>query len=328
MKRYAIHKTASAPASRTIGSIALAIAVTAFLAKRAGLVDADVFALSLAGAGVFALIALLLALVAFHRIWTLGGPGIPAALTGSLFAIIALFPPALVAGMLIASPGANDITTDKFDPPAVKPQTVATEQPFLSWTTSLLEEKVWPVVSQYTVSGILSRLEPGQRAADIVPRRYRIAPGRLHVAGAKALENLNWTVVDELPPDLLDAATRLQAEGSTPVLGLKFDVALRIRPDRVGALLDVRSRSRTPLRDMSTNAGQIRTVFAEIDRVLLETYGDIGRLSVEESDLEETLEPELIEAPQDLVPLPGFKPYFEEEPTPDTDGPDISDLAG
>lgn len=311
-----------------MGSIALAIAVTAFLAKRAGLVEADVFALSLASAGAFALIALLLALIAFHRIWSLGGPGIPAALTGTFFALIALFPPALVAGMLIASPGANDITTDKFDPPEVKPQTVATEQPFLSWTTSVLEEKVWPVVSEHSLSGLLGSIEPDQRASDIVPRRYRIAPGRLHVAGAKALENLNWTVVDELPPDLLDAATRLQAEGATPVLGLKFDVALRIRPDRVGALLDVRSRSRTPLRDVSTNAGQIRTVFAEIDRVLLETYGDIGRLSVEETDLEETLEPELIETPQTVVPLPGFKPYFEEEAEPEGVSPDVSDLAG
>lgn len=315
MKQYAVYRTTSAPASRAIGAVALAIAVIAFAAKRFGMVDADVFVLSLSFAAVLALASIVAALAAFQRIWAYGGPGLSAALTGIFFGMLALLPPSLVFGALLVSPGANDITTDKNDPPEVKLETVASAQPFLNWTTGVLEENVWPLVSEFTKSTVSQGIVLDRSSADIVPRRYRIPPGRLHVASAKALENLNWTVVDELPPDLLDAATRLQAEGSTRFLGLKFDVALRIRPDQVGALLDVRSRSRTPLQDLSTNAGQIRTVFAEIDRVLLETYGDLARLSVEEGELEDDLRLETIEEPRAVIPLPGFKPYFEEEET-------------
>nr|MEC9421499.1 DUF1499 domain-containing protein [Pseudomonadota bacterium] len=68
MKRYAVYKTASAPASRTTGSVALALAAIAFLAKRFGLIDADVFVLSLIAAATIALAAILLALFGFHRI--------------------------------------------------------------------------------------------------------------------------------------------------------------------------------------------------------------------------------------------------------------------
>lgn len=328
MKRYAVHRTASAPASRTIASVALAITVIAFAAKRFDFIDADVFVLSLLFSAGVALLALLAAFVAFQRIWSKGGPGVPAALTGVLFGTAALFPPAVVVAMLVTSGGVNDIATNPVDPPELKTQAVAEQQPFLSWTTDLLREKAYPFLSGLSQETALQRLDPGRGTADIVPRRYRIAPGQLHVAGAKALENLSWTIVDELPPDLLDAATRLQAEGETNVLGLKFDVALRIRPDTVGALLDVRSRSRTSLRDLSTNAGQIRTIFDEIDRVLLETYGNLARLSVEEGEEEEELQPIVLEDQREVIPLPGFKPYFENGETTDPDAEDLPDLEG
>lgn len=328
MKRYAVHRTASAPASRTIASVALAITVTAFAAKRFGFIDADVFVLSLLFSACVALLALLAACVAFQRIWSKGGPGVPAALTGVFFGLAALFPPAVVVGMLITSGGVNDIATNPVDPPELKTQALAEQQPFLNWTTDLLREKAFPLLSALSPQAALQGLKPDRRTVDIVPRRYRIAPGQLHLAGAKALENLNWTIVDELPPDLLDAATRLQAEGETRVLGLKFDVALRIRPDTVGALLDVRSRSRTSLRDLSTNAGQIRTVFEEIDRVLLDTYGNLARLSVDEGEEEEDLAPVVLEDQREVIPLPGFKPYFEDAETTDPAASDLPDLEG
>ena len=314
MKRYAAYKSTSAPASRKVGSVALALAVLAFLAKRLGFIEADVFVLSLVCAGVIALASLILAVVALHRIWSFGGEGLPAALTGMLLGGLALFAPGLVLGLLAMHSGTNDLSTDRQDPPAVRVLAFSEEQPFLAWVNQLLEDRPWQqlyVQPKKDQSRIASE-DPDH--PDIVSRRYRIAPAQLHAASAKALDALGWTVVDELPPDLLDAPTRLQAEGATRVLGLKYDVALRIRPDAVGALLDVRSKSRTPLKDLSDNADHIRVVFVEIDQVLLETYGDLARLSVEETALEED-EPQIepVEDPRDTIPQPGFKPYVEEE---------------
>ncbi|POF34871.1 DUF1499 domain-containing protein [Roseibium marinum] len=329
MKRYAAYKSASAPVSRTSGAVGLAVAATALLAQRFGVIDADVFVLSLIAAAAVALLSLGLAISALYRIWTYGGPGIPAALWGFFFGGLALVPSALVLGLLVNRPGTIDLSTDRDEPPYLKLQAVSEEQPFLVWMNAMALEHVWPVLSKGSTAGSVASSAQDTLYRDIVSRRYRIAPAQLHAAGAKAFEALNWTVVDELPPDLLDAPTRLQAEGTSRILGLKHDVTLRIRPDRVGALLDVRARSRTPLRDLAGNPDHIRAVFAEIDRVLLETYGDLARLSVEEDGLpREDLQPEPLEEPRETAPVPGFKPYFEEEDEPVADDLGVTDLEG
>jgi len=329
MKRYAAHRTATAPASRTLGSFALALAVVAFVAKRIELVDADVFVLSLMAAAAIALLAIVLAVLALHRVWSLGGPGVPAALTGGFLALLAIAVPALVVGMLVLRPGTHDLSTDRVEPPEIAFLSEGGDSPFLNWFDDTLVGQVWPTVTKLSGNAEIVHEVAETRYPDIVPRRYRISTAQLHAAGLKALDGLSLTLVDELPPDLLDAATRLQAVGSSRLLGLEHDVALRIRPDPVGALLDVRARSRSPLKDFAGNADHIRGVFAEIDRVLLETYGDLTRLAVDESDVEEGgLEPEPVEEPRDTIPLPGFKPYFEEEEAPAPDGAELTDLEG
>ncbi len=340
MKRYAAYRTSLAPASRTVGSIALALAVIAFLVQRIGLIEPDVFVLSLMGGGVVAIAALVLAMIALHRIWTYGGPGVPAALGGCLLALVTLAAPVLVIALLIASPGAEDLTTNRADPPPIRGDGGETAEPFLTWLNTSLQQAAWPGLLRQA-GGQLAGEEASQDPAganaenrqnlypDIVSRRYRISPGQLHVAGAKALQSLDWRVVDELPPDLLDSPTRLQAERTTQVLGLTYDVTLRVRPDPVGALLDIRSRSRTPLNELTDNADHIRAVFAEIDRVLLETYGDLARLSVEEGELEDDgSQAEPLQVPRQTIPLPGFKPYREEEDELPPDGLDLTDLEG
>ncbi|MHA7774040.1 DUF1499 domain-containing protein [Roseibium sp. M-1] len=325
MKRYAAYRTASAPASRKTGALALALAVVASLAMRFGLVGSDIFLLSLTAAALIAFLSLVLSLFGLHRIWTYGGPGVPAALTGAFLAVLALVPPGLIVSVLVTNGGSGDLSTNRLDPPELKLETVAGEEPFLTWLNTAVSEHVQPAVTvlagnKANTAGV-GLLDP-----DIVPRRYRISTAQLHAAGAKALESLNWKVVDELPPDLLDAQTHLQAEGISRILGLKHDIVLRIRPDPVGALLDVRSRSRAPLPDLSDDADRIRIVLAEIDRVLLETYGDLARLSVEETLEEDELTVETPQEPRETIPLPGFKPYVEDEDAPVAD--DLTDLEG
>lgn len=327
MKRYAVHRTALAPASRRIGALALALSLLAFAAKRFGFIDEDVFVLSLIGAAVIATVALLTALIAFQRIWTLGGPGVPSALAGAILGGLAVVPPVLVLAMLVTHQEENDLSTDLADPPAMKQVGLKTEQPFLGWLNAVVEDRLLPAWSGIAGDTQASAGTPSKRSQlypDIVSRRYRIPPGQLHVAGSKAVADLGWRVVDELPPDLLDAPTSLQAEGATQVLGLKYDVALRVRPDPVGALLDIRSKSRTGLNDLTDNADHIRDLFSEIDKVLLETYGDLARLSVEEDEIEDQV-PEPLQEQRKTFPVPGFKPYFEGEDgeAPEGEGLDL-----
>lgn len=154
----------------------------------------------------------------------------------------------------------------------------------------------------------------------------------LHAAAREVVERNGWTLVSEIPPDLPDAPTRLQIEVRTPFLQLAEDVVLRIRPDRVGALLDIRSASRVALPDLSGNADRIRDLFRQIDEVLLETYGDIASEPVLEA--EETVGGEgdgaaLSDLSTDLgegtgrVRLPPFKPFVPDAAgdAPPAEGP-------
>ena len=326
MKRFAVHKTSAAPLSRAIGSIGLALAAIALVAKRFGVLDVDTFILSSAAAAVLGAVALLCAIVAFWRIWSLGGPGIGEALGGTVLGIITLVPPIAVIGMVLLTPDLQDISTDLEGPPDLKAMQAVGRQPVASWISNKLQSELVQAYAGESAPVDLPGSIQDQLYPDIVSRRFRIPPGQLHRAVSKAVDTLGLTVVDELPPDLLDAPTHLQVVGITPVLGLAQDIALRVRPDPVGSLLDVRSRSRSPLRDLTGNADRIRIVFSEIDKVLLETYGDLARLSVEE-EFEEDVPEEPTEPLRDQLPLPGFKPYYESEEVT-VDGVDLDGLEG
>ncbi|MCX2723683.1 hypothetical protein [Roseibium salinum] len=176
MKRYAVNRTASAPASRVTGALALALAVIAFLLKRFDLISADVFVLSLIAAAAIALLSAAMAATAFHRIWTYGGPGIPSALAGLVFSGLSLVPPALVLAMLVLRPEAEDLSTDLGNPPELKRQAVAGEQPFLNWLQDAAADRVWPFIAGLSDRSLSAGAGQEQLYPDIVSRRYRIPP--------------------------------------------------------------------------------------------------------------------------------------------------------
>lgn len=328
MKLYPVYNSRAAPASRTLGTIAFALVLVVVIAKRFGLVSPDLFVLSLAAAAFLSLASILCALTAFVRIWTKGGAGVGSAIFGGALGMLALLAPAAVLGMLILKPELTDVSTDPNNPPLLVEFEGTEEQTVLLWAAGVAQESDW-ITSKGSSEAPRSNAELQQQFyPDIVPRRYRISPGELHAASKKAAEKLRWQIVDELPPDLLDAPTALWAEETTQILGLKHDVAIRVVPDPVGALLDVRARSKSPLRELTGNAEIIRTVFSEVDLVLLETYGDLERLAVEETDLEEGVELETYEPDRETIPLPGFKPYYENEEGLSADAFELDDLEG
>ncbi len=67
-----------------------------------------------------------------------------------------------------------------------------------------------------------------------------------------------------------------------PYFSLKDDVVVRIQPDRVGSLLDVRSASRFGSHDFGTNARRIRGFLESLDQVLLRNYGTTARVDAPE----------------------------------------------
>jgi hypothetical protein len=314
MKRYPVYSSTSARVSQRLGAVAVPVSILAVLAQRVGLIGPREMVFSvLAGAGL-GIVAILFALLAFARLWARGGTGATKAVLGTLYGLVALVPLGLFAGHAVLSPGMEDVSTNWSDPPQFR--TVSGE-------TGDEPGEVLKALFQPAETGLQRDLFP-----DIVPRRYRIAPGQLHAAALEVARRNGWVITYELPPDLLDAPTGLQVEARTPLLGLTEDMVVRIRPDPVGALLDVRSVSRFGLEGLTGNVDRIRALFAGIDDVLLETYGDLVRIAVVEEDLADpdqaasgpdaqgAAEADPGTADAERIPIPAFKPYFEDEDNP------------
>ena len=79
----------------------------------------------------------------------------------------------------------------------------------------------------------------------------------LTTAYARALttaEAMGWEIVADEPNE-----GRIEATASTPFVGFKDDVVIRVRESSNGSLVDVRSKSRIGRGDMGVNAERIRT---------------------------------------------------------------------
>lgn len=250
VSRLPLRHSKSAWRSRQLGAVSIPTMVVAVLAHRMDLITANTLVVAMAVGSAVALLAILLAGYAIVDLWREGGKGFSNAFMGMIYAAIALIPLSLAVIGSQQHPPINDISTDMVTPPALTVGATASER--FSPEHQDMQKAGYP---------------------DIVPRRFRIAPHELHQASLLAVQRLGWELVTSQPPDLADEPSYLLAEVTTPVLAFKDDLAVRIQPDRVGALMDVRSASRVGSQDLGANARHIRDFFEQLDSVLLETYG-------------------------------------------------------
>ncbi|MBN7798892.1 DUF1499 domain-containing protein [Parahaliea mediterranea] len=95
-----------------------------------------------------------------------------------------------------------------------------------------------------------------QRAAyaDIQPLRSSLAPEAAYARAVTTAEQLGWEVVYQAP-----RKGELEAVATTPIMGFKDDVAIRLRPSGDGGTrVDLRSVSRVGVGDLGANAARIR----------------------------------------------------------------------
>jgi uncharacterized protein (DUF1499 family) len=74
-----------------------------------------------------------------------------------------------------------------------------------------------------------------------------------------AAENMGWEIVANEP-----AEGRIEATATTPFVGFKDDVVIRVKAGPAGTLVDVRSKSRIGKGDMGVNAERIRAYTTEL----------------------------------------------------------------
>ncbi|MBB5746975.1 DUF1499 domain-containing protein [Brevundimonas variabilis] len=165
---------------------------------------------------------------------------------------------AWVRGQSEDIPPIHDVSTRPADPPAFSPDLLAQRA---------LTEDVNPVVDLTVPMARLEKYQGprfaemadqslGQVAAeaypDIQPLTTNTAPATAFAAALTEAQSQGWTIVSQDP-----AAGTLSATATTFWFGFKDDVAVRVRADGSGSVIDVRSTSRVGLSDLGANAARI-----------------------------------------------------------------------
>ena len=241
------------------GLIVLAITITG---HRSQLFASDatlvLIAIGLALAG----FAVLMAFLAFIAIWRDGRAGARLALHGLVLAIVMLAYPMLLVSRMIALPAIADISTDTVAPP---------EFAAIRWSHPLPSPEA---------------IEAQQTAyPEIVTRSFPEDAERVFAELGAIVESKGWEIVRLIgpgiaapaiavtPPDPDQPASALfepspgwiEAIARTPIVAFREDVVIRITPDQTGAIVDIRSASRTFTHDLGSNAQRIVDLLAALE---------------------------------------------------------------
>lgn len=272
--------------SRRLGAIAIPFLIVSVFGHYLELYNTEVLLLLLILGSFMGATAIVFAVIALVDLWKEGGKGFANCIWAIAYGTIVLIPLAAATVALYAFPPLNDISTDLQDPPALSAGV-----------------RIAPAMDR--------KLQLMQRASypDIVPRRFRLPPAELHAAAASVASAMGWETVYELPAGFAEDPTYLVMEARLPFLSVKDDVAIRIQPDEVGTLLDIRSASRFGSHDFGTNARRIRSFLASLDSVLIQNYGITASTPAQEPVL---LQFEELEQPQVTPPVSTPQIIFED----------------
>lgn len=191
---------------------------------------------------------------------------------GSRSAMVAVLIPAAALGYLgwvraqsENIPPIHDISTRPADPPRFSPVLLARRartpdsNPVVSLTVPLatLEKYQGPRFADRSGQTL------GQIAAEAYPQVRPLTttatPAATFAAALAEAQAQAWTVVSQ------DATTgTLEATATTFWFGFQDDVAVRVRAEGAGSVVDVRSTSRVGLSDLGANAARIESYLAGI----------------------------------------------------------------
>jgi uncharacterized protein (DUF1499 family) len=257
MRRFLLEDPESRLAvwSRRVAVFGLAVTAIALVMLRSGATGQQGF--SALGAGLaLVVVAFLLAVAAFVRIWIKGYKGAHKATQAFLLAVAMMILPASYAVMGALLPRINDITTDLEDPPSFSRSRAA---------LSARGNHVPPEPPPGT--------RDQQRASydKVQPILLDIPADEAFDKARKAAQAMGWRVIEAVPPGGRTGAGRIEATATTLLMRFTDDITIRVRSRVEGSRIDIRSASRVGRHDFGVNAARI-VKFAET----LEASGEGG----------------------------------------------------
>lgn len=254
---------------------------------------------------VIILIALGLGMVGMYHLWQFGHKGGMQSVKGIFLALLMIVPYGWAGWLAFTLPPLNDISTDRFAPPAF-------EQALNLRTTSMNELD--------DLSG--SELESQAFSyPHIGSRRYTTSTDRVFLAVKSLIENRGWNIVGQDVSDTTDLidvegsinkkekqlpstipaakpeqpeikaadtaaesknvdsegelnVTYLEAVATSFIMRFPDDVVVRIVDEDGDALVDMRSSSRWGVHDLGGNAARIASFMRDLDKALAGVAGE------------------------------------------------------
>ena len=233
--------------ARRFAFFALAATVLAIGIVRSGLLEIEPALATFAGALIFAMFGIVLAFGAFVVIWREGIAGAGYAFTAVGIGLALLAYPAYLGTRAYTLPMINDVTTDPINPPRF--DVVARLRPR----------------GTVEYAGLYAAEQQRQAYPDIEPLAVTATPQIAYEEAVKVITKRKWRVVTERAPQAGRRDGQIEAVSRTAIMGFRDDVAVRIRADADGAVIDVRSASRYGRHDLGANASRIRGLLEDID---------------------------------------------------------------
>ena len=295
--RYERPVSNAARLSRRFGQMALLLCLVALGLHRVGFLATPHMVFAVGMSAVLAAVAVLCGLVGLQRLWQVGALGGVKATKG----LITATPPLVLAGLAIhlynTAPPVADVTTDHLNRPEwLKPP--AAEQGFLprrerSPSATARELAAYPDLTGRRYEGALDRV---YSAVTKVAAAEHIAITSqsgmdagvdietMPAAGAPA-EDGGIAETPEVGPVPLErpqpglaagprADVILQGEKRTLILGLPFDVLIRLHEDAETTTVDMRVSSRYGASDLGFGAAIAESYLRALDAELLGIAGD------------------------------------------------------
>ncbi|MDP1881271.1 MAG: DUF1499 domain-containing protein, partial [Bradyrhizobium sp.] len=201
------------------------------------------------GALACAVLSILTGFAAFVAIWQNGSRGMSRILLAFLIDAVVLAYPAYLGLQYRKVPPIHDITTDPIDPPRFE---------------ALARLRSIDGANPAVYAGLYSAEQQRLAYPEIETVELEVPAQRAYEVALTLVNKRKWRVVDERAPQPRRDG-RIEAIAQTPIMGFREDVSIRIKPDREGSRVDIRSSSRYFESDLGSNAARVSSLIDDIN---------------------------------------------------------------